>query len=224
MAKGTGRGPVTVDRGRRRRDPERKALILAAAAALISRDGYHTVSMSDIGTAAGIVGSGIYRHFASKGAILAALLEQVMDQLYESATELVEAAGDDRSAVRELVRNHVRVSVQDRRILQVYHREARNLPDADLRRLRRSQRHYIEEWVTVVAPLRPRLSDAEVRLLVHAAIGSIQSVLFHNSGLPTERLDALLGGAAHACLGVEPHESSATGASEDMLDGLEEGA
>lgn len=188
----------------RRRDPTRKARILASAAELISRGGYHTVGMADIGTAAGIVGSGIYRHFESKGAILAVLLEQVMDQLGEAATTIVEAAADDRAAVTELVRNHVRVAIQDRRILQVYHREARNLPENDLRRLRRSQRHYVEEWVAVVAPLRTGLADAEVRVLVHAAIGSIQSILFHNSGLPVEQLSDLLGGAAHACLGVEP--------------------
>lgn len=132
-----GRGP--------RRDPTRKARILVAAAELISRDGYHVVGMSDIGTAAGIVGSGIYRHFASKSAILAALLEQVMDRLGEAATGIVEAAPDDRAAVTGLVRNHVRVAIHDRRIMQVYHREARNLPEAELRRLRRSQRHRVNE-------------------------------------------------------------------------------
>ncbi|NWJ71087.1 TetR/AcrR family transcriptional regulator [Pseudonocardia sp. ICBG1122] len=195
--------------GPRRRDPARKARILGAAAELISRNGYHTVGMADIGTAAGIVGSGIYRHFDSKGAILASLLEQVMDKLGESASRIVQEAGDDRSAVTALVRNHVQVAIQDRRILQVYHREARNLPPADLRMLRRSQRHYIEEWVAAAAPLRPELPDAEVRVLVHAGIGSIQSTLFHNSGLPAERLSELLCGAAHAALGIAPAEEAA---------------
>ncbi|BBG01314.1 MULTISPECIES: TetR/AcrR family transcriptional regulator [Pseudonocardia] len=214
------------ERGPRRRDPARKTRILGAAAELISRNGYHVVGMADIGTAAGIVGSGIYRHFPSKGSILAALLGQVMAKLGDGASAIVESAPDDRAAVTELVRNHVRVAVQDRRILQVYHREARNLPDDDLRRLRRSQRHYIEEWVAVVAPLRPDLPDAEVRVLVHAAIGSVQSILFHNSGLPVDRLSALLSGAAHAALGVEP--AADTGcervAHPEVVEELEEGA
>jgi AcrR family transcriptional regulator len=201
---------VPPTRGPRRRDPARKDLILAAAAELISRNGYHAVGMADIGTAAGIVGSGIYRHFESKGAILAALLEQVMNQLGDGASVIVLAADDDRAAVTALVRNHVEVAIHDRRILQVYHREARNLPEADLRRLRRSQRHYIEEWVAVTSPLRPGLPDAEVRVLVHAAIGSIQSILFHNSGLSRERLAELLCGTAHACLGVEPAAEAET--------------
>ena len=187
----------------RRRDPARKALILTAAAELISRNGYHTVGMADIGRAAGIVGSGIYRHFDSKSAILADLLEQVMDQLSHAASTIVDKAGDDRLAVSELIANHARVAIHDRRILQVYHREARNLPENDLRRLRRAQRHYIEEWVAAVAPLRPGLADGEIRVLVHAAIGSIQSILFYNSGLPEPQLTELLTGTAHACLGVD---------------------
>ncbi|AIJ25563.1 TetR/AcrR family transcriptional regulator [Amycolatopsis methanolica] len=190
------------DARRPRRDPARKARILTAAAELISRNGYHTVGMADIGQAAGIVGSGIYRHFESKSAILVELLEQVMDQLTNGASAIVDEARDDGSAVSGLIRHHVRIAIHDRRILQVYHREARNLPDHDLRRLRRAQRHYIEEWVAAVAPLRPDLADGEIRVLVHAAIGSIQSILFYNSGLPVPRLTTLLTEAAHACLGV----------------------
>ncbi|WP_225920724.1 TetR/AcrR family transcriptional regulator [Pseudonocardia oceani] len=68
---------------RGRRDPDRKARILEAAGALIVRSGYHRVAMADIG-AVGIVGSGIYRHFDSKAAILAALLQEVLDELERS--------------------------------------------------------------------------------------------------------------------------------------------
>lgn len=189
---------------RGRRDPDRKARILEVAGALIARSGYHRVAMADIGAAAGIVGSGIYRHFDSKAAILAALLQEVMDELERSAAAIVESAGGDRTALGELVRNHVEIAVTDRRILQVYHREAHNLPEQSLRRLRRAQRHYVEEWVAVLGPLRRDLADGEARLTVHATIGAVQSVLFHDSGLPHARLTALLAGMAHACLGVGP--------------------
>jgi AcrR family transcriptional regulator len=192
------------DGQRTRRDPARKDRILAAAAELIARNGYHSVGMADIGTTAGIVGSGIYRHFESKSAILAVLLREVMDQLTSSATTIVENAGNDRRAVTELIESHVRVAIHDRRILQLWHLEARNLPENDLRRLRRAQRHYIEDWVSVVAPLRPDLADGAARVVVHAAIGSIQSILFYNSGLPVPQLTALLTDTAHACLGIGP--------------------
>jgi hypothetical protein len=38
----------------------------------------------------------------------------------------------------------------------VYHREVRTVPEHERRRLSRSQRHYIEEWVHLLAPLRRR--------------------------------------------------------------------
>jgi AcrR family transcriptional regulator len=194
---------VSNEQIQRRRDPARRTRILDAAAKLVSRNGYHAVGMTEIGAEAGIVGSGIYRHFDSKAAILVSLLSQVMDDLQRTAAHIVASTDDDRRALSELVDNHVRIAIEDRRLLAVYHREAHNLPEEDFRRLRRAQRHYLEEWVSVVAPLRPDLSDGEARLVVHAVIGAVQSILFYNSGLPQERMADLLGEMAYGCLGVE---------------------
>jgi hypothetical protein len=58
--------------------------------------------------------------------------------------------------------------------------------------------------VHLVVELRPDLSDTEVRTLVHAAIGAIQSVLHHDSGLAAPRLAGLTTAAAVAVLGIEP--------------------
>lgn len=188
----------------RRRDPDRRGRILAAAAALAARRGFHAVAMDEIGAEAGIVGSGVYRHFASKQDILVALLDRAMAQLQSQASDILAAAPDDRTALSCLVRAHIAVAIHDRDVLAVYHRETFSLPDADRRRLRRAQRHYIEEWVAVLGPLRPDLSDGELRLLVHAAIGAVQATLFHRSGLAPDRLTELLDVTAHACLGVGP--------------------
>jgi AcrR family transcriptional regulator len=195
-------GAAGAVRPRRRRDPARKDRILTAAADLIANHGYHAVGMADIGAAAGIVGSGIYRHFDSKSALLAALLEQVMDSQERSAAEIVADAADDRDALERLVANHVRFAIEERRLLGVYYREAHHLPEEDLRRLRRAQRHYIEEWVIALAPLRRDLSDAELRVVVHSALGTTQAVLFHHSGLPVGRLAELLGEMGRSCLGL----------------------
>jgi len=158
--------------------------------------------MTDIGAEAGIVGSGIYRHFGGKTAILVAMADRVMDRLMDRAAEIIAAGLDDRQSLSLLVRDHIEVALTDRDALAVYHREVRTLPEDERRRLSRSQRHYIEEWVHLLAPLRPDLADGEVRLAVHAAIGAIQSTLFFRSGLADERLVILLTGIAHACLGI----------------------
>jgi AcrR family transcriptional regulator len=189
---------------RRRRDPERKERILVAAAALGAQRGFDAISMADIGAEAGIVGSGIYRHFDSKTAILVAMADRVMDRLMKAAAQIIAAAPGERACLSMLVRDHIEVALTHRDALAVYHREVRTLPEDERRRLSRSQRHYIEEWVHLLAPLRPDLADGEVRLAVHAAIGAIQSTLFFRSGLPDKRLTELLEVMAHGCLGTTP--------------------
>jgi AcrR family transcriptional regulator len=197
-----------------RRDPDRKQRILTAAASLGAQRGFDAISMADIGAEAGIVGSGVYRHFDSKTAILVAMADRVMDRLMDRAAQVIAAGLDDRDSLSLLVRDHIEVALTDRDALAVYHREVRTLPEDERRRLSRSQRHYIEEWVHLLAPLRPDLADGEVRLAVHAAIGAIQSTLFFRSGLADDRLITLLTGIAHACLGLEPAPA------EDMKPGI----
>src|ERR1700760_4271622 len=184
------------------RDPDRKQRILTAAAALGARRGFHAISLADIGAEADIVGSGIYRHFGSKTSILVALLDQVMDRFANGATAVIAAGGREDLVLSELVRDHITVAIEDREILAVYHREIHTLPEEDRRRLRRRQRHYIEDWVHLLAPLRRELTDGELRLAVHAAIGAIQSTLFFRSGLTREQLAVRLEEMAHGCLGI----------------------
>ena len=182
------------------RGPARKERILAAAADLVARRGYHAVSISDIGAAAGVTGSAIYRHFESKSAVLVALFDRVIDGLLASAAGIVSSETDERGALARLVADQVEFVITDRELARVYHTEINNLPADDRRRLRRKQRLYLEEWVHVLGELRGDLPDGEVRAIVHAAIGAIQSVLFHDSGLPPERLGELMTASAHAVL------------------------
>ncbi|MFF4024877.1 MULTISPECIES: TetR/AcrR family transcriptional regulator [Nocardia] len=184
------------------RDPARKDRILVAAADLVARRGFHAVSMSDIGQAAGITGSGIYRHFDSKSAVLVSLFEQAIDNLLMDEHTIVESVADLRLALNRLIDGQVEFVVGDRELAQVYHNEINNLPDEDSRRLRRKQRMYIEEWVHLLDELRDDLSDADARAMVHAAIGAIQSSLFHNTGLSEDRLRQLLADAGRAVLGL----------------------
>ncbi|HEU5389866.1 MAG TPA: TetR/AcrR family transcriptional regulator [Streptosporangiaceae bacterium] len=189
---------------RRRRDPDRKERILVAAATLGARRGFDAISMADIGAEAGIVGSGVYRHFDSKTAILVAMADRVMDRLMTRSAQIIATAPGDLAALSLLVTDHIEVTLTHRDALAVYHREVRTLPADERRRLSRLQRHYIEEWVHLLAPLRPDLADGEVRLAVHAAIGAIQSTLFFRSGLADERLTELMEAMAHGCLGTAP--------------------
>jgi AcrR family transcriptional regulator len=187
----------------RTRDPARKERILVAAADLIALNGYHTVSMTNLGAAAGITGSAIYRHFGSKSAVLVELFDRVIDALLRDAQETVLNQDDLKKALTHLIEGQVEFVVSDRALAQVYHHEVNNLPPEDRRRLRRKQRLYVEEWVHLLAELRSQLTDAEARAVVHAAIAAIQSALFHSVGLTEDQLRQLLTESAAAVLGVD---------------------
>jgi len=186
----------------RTRDPERRSRILEAAADLVGRKGFHAVSIAEIGAAAGITGSGVYRHFDSKSAVLVALFDRVIDDLLREEQEILATTSDLGQALDLLIAGQVEFVVGDRQLAQVYYNEINNLPEEDRRRLRRKQRLYLEEWVHLVIELRGDVSDSDARAVVHAVIGAIQSPLFHNTGLAEDRLRALLTRAARAILGI----------------------
>ncbi|OSC32570.1 TetR family transcriptional regulator [Mycobacterium vulneris] len=173
-----------------------------AAADLIARNGFHAVSIAQIGAAAGITGSGVYRHFVSKSAVLVALFDRVIDELLRDEQEILDTISDLGQALDRLIAGQVEFVVGDRELAQVYYNEINNLPEEDRRRLRRKQRRYLEEWVHVVNELRSDLTDSEARTVVHAVIGAIQSPLFHNTGLAEDRLRVVLTEAARAVLGI----------------------
>jgi AcrR family transcriptional regulator len=186
----------------RTRDPDRRERILRAAAELVAARGFHSVSMADIGAAAGIVGSGVYRHFDSKSAVLTALLDDGMARLLDTAAAAVGSGRPDAEVLDALVRDQVRFAVDESLLVRLWLRDVRTLPDADQRRLRRLQRHYVRDWVHVLRGLRPELSDDEARARVQIAIGAIQSAAGGHAGLPRGELVGLLQECARRCLGA----------------------
>ena len=184
----------------RRRDPDRRQRILEAAADLVAERGYHEVGMTDIGAAAGITGSAIYRHFDGKSDVLVTMFDRVIDDLTAGAAETAESDAQPLEALRALIHGQIRFVIQDRTLAQVYYNEIANLPAEDRRRLRRKQRLYLDEWVRQLALLEPGTPDATLRARVHAAIGAIQSVLQYRSGLPAPELAALIAGTAEVAL------------------------
>ena len=203
-SRGPDRPPPGRPAAQRRRDPHRRQRILTAAAALVAEHGYHDVGMADIGAAAGITGSAVYRHFDSKSAVLVALFDAVVDDLAREAAEIAAGPAEPLTALRGLIQTQVRFVLRDGALARVYHNESTSLPAGDLHRLRRKQRLYLEEWVHALAQLRPGDGDAVLRALVHASVGAIQSTLFFHTGLPEPQLAELMTAVAEAALFADP--------------------
>ncbi|MFC4456226.1 TetR/AcrR family transcriptional regulator [Deinococcus sonorensis] len=80
----------------RRRLPsaDRRHQILEAAAALFVQRGFEAVSMADIAGALGVSRPTIYSYFASPEAVLDALLEERMQQLWARLAPLLQGSSD----------------------------------------------------------------------------------------------------------------------------------
>jgi AcrR family transcriptional regulator len=181
--------------------PSRREQILATAAELFAARGFHGVSVSDIGAACGISGPALYKHFASKDAVLAEMLVSISEQLLEVGRERSTRAGDARGALRALVDWHVDFALRDRPLIVVQDRDWESLPDDAREQVRRLQRQYVDLWADRLRELHPELRPDSARAMAHAAFGLINSTP-HSGLLPDARMRELLSQMARAALGI----------------------
>jgi AcrR family transcriptional regulator len=187
-----------VPQGRRR---SRRDEILEIAVGLFATRGYHGVSMDDIGAAAGVTGPALYHHFAGKEAMLAAALNPVSENLLAGGrTRIAEHSGDPRACLAALIDFHVDFALANPAVIALHLHELDRLPEEPRRQIRRLQRLYVEEWVTVLTALRPELSAGEARVLAHAAFGLMNSTPFLGGEVDRQRRAELLRAATQAAL------------------------
>jgi AcrR family transcriptional regulator len=151
----------------------RREILLAEAVKLFHEYGYHAVGVEEIGRAAGINASSVYRYFPGKADILAAAFYRASERVAEATTVALAGAGGDEDALCRMARSYVDLTFERSALVSVYLAENNNLPDADRHELRKVQRLHVEEWVRLLCRLRPELPIAEARLLVHAALNVV---------------------------------------------------
>jgi AcrR family transcriptional regulator len=159
--------------------------------------------MDDIGSAAGVTGPALYHHFAGKEAMLVAALIPVSEGLLHGGRERVGRHSDDaQAALIDLIEFHVEFALENPAVIALHLHELDRLPDEPRRAIRRLQRLYVEEWVTVLGTLRPELEAGEARVLAHSAFGLMNSTPFLGGEVDRQRRAALLREATvHALIG-----------------------
>lgn len=177
----------------------RRDQILAAAAELFARHGFHGVGIDDIGAAVGISGPALYRHFRSKDAMLGEMLTQISERLLDGGLARVEASRDPAHALRELIRWHVDFALDDPALITVQIRNLANLTDPDRRRVRALQRRYVEVWVETIRKTSPEVDEPTARAAAHAVFGLINSTP-HSAHLDRDQMAELLSQMALASL------------------------
>ena len=195
----------SVTTARHRAKADRRATLLAEAVRLFARKGFDGVSLEELGSAAGVSGPAVYRHFAGKQAVLAALLVGASERLVEGGQAVVAAAPDDATALRSLIRFHVAFALADPDVIRVQDRDLDALTEADGRAVRALQRCYVELWVDTLARLSPAVDPAELRIRAHATFGLMNSTPHSARSLPRARVGVLLEQMALASLGHGGH-------------------
>lgn len=156
----------------------RREMIVAAAARLFHERGYRGTSIEDIGAAVGMTGPAIYRHFASKEAILAELVVRSFERAERDVFAAVHGARTPREGLAEIVRRTVVHAIEETDLVTLAEREGRNLSPDMRKRIGRSQRVIFEAWIDALRAVRPRLSAEGARATVRAVIALILSVRF----------------------------------------------
>ncbi|MCG8916078.1 TetR/AcrR family transcriptional regulator [Actinokineospora sp. PR83] len=179
--------------------PSRREQILAAAAELFARHGFHGVGIDDIGSAVGISGPALYRHFRSKDAMLGEMLTSISEVLLTGGQARVSPVADPDVTLGELVRFHVDFALDNPALITVQERNLGNLTDPDRRKVRALQRRYVETWVEVIVAAVPEVTEPTARAAAHAVFGLINSTP-HSRHLDRDQMADLLTGMALSAL------------------------
>jgi AcrR family transcriptional regulator len=150
--------------------------LLAAGARLFRAQGYPAVSTSEIGKGAGIAGPGLYRSFASKQAILDALIRRLDEWWSLEAIRALRANSLAARRLRGLVEGHVRISLDAPDLVAVSVTELSHASAEVRDGYVRNQADREAVWIELIRKLVPDTTVAEARLLVAAAISFIEDV------------------------------------------------
>jgi len=176
---------------RSRMKAERRQRLVRAASRLFAERGFRAVSMEDLAAEAGVSGPAVYRHFASKEALLANLLIDVSEQLLEHGTRRSRIE-DPLDAMISLIEFHTDFALRDRDLIRIQDHDFANLATEDARTVSRLQRAYLEAWVRVLRSIDPTLSESVARTKVQAVFGLLNSTPHSASHRDTETTRSIL--------------------------------
>ena len=180
--------------------PSRREQILAVAARLFARHGFHGVSIADLGAAVGVSGPALYRHFPGKEALLAEMLVGISERLLAGGRARSNG-GDPRSELAALVDFHVDFATREPELIVVQDRDWESLPRNAREQVRSLQREYVDLWAGQLAQAHPGLHVDRGRAMAHAAFGLINSTP-HSGLLPDPAMRRLLSEMALRSLDV----------------------
>jgi AcrR family transcriptional regulator len=164
----------------------RRTQLLNQAIRLFDECGFQSVTMADIGEAAGIVASGVYRHFPSKTDILVAAMNRGVERMQSGTDRALARAKDPREALALLLSNHVDLLADGMSVVGILTHEHDQLPEKERTALRRLLADYLDVWVQVLRAVLPGRGMTELKMVIHAVHAMIYLVVRADRGAPRE--------------------------------------
>ncbi|WP_375000902.1 TetR/AcrR family transcriptional regulator [Aeromicrobium sp. CTD01-1L150] len=184
----------------------RREQVLECAVELFAEHTYASVSIEDIGTAAGIAASSIYSHFPSKLDMLKAALWRGNAHLQLSVAAALRQSTDPRQALRQIVDSYADFAVAHYGLVQITMAEVRNLPDPERETMVQLQRDHIGEWTHLLRQVHSELDASTGRVIVQAVITMINNVALTSHLRNQPGAAAALRALAEAVLDLRTHQ------------------
>lgn len=175
-----------------RKGRERRESLIGSATRLFRDAGFEGVGVDDIAEASGISGPGVYRYFASKQAILLAVVEEPIIRLRDGAVDIEKRLGPGREALRTLIARHAEQVVHGDGSLQVYHEVQKHLSPLDRARLRRLMSEYVAVWIRSLLAASPAIDVEDARIAAHGLTAFINSFPTYRSNVTLEHAQTTL--------------------------------
>lgn len=182
----------------------RREALLAEATRLFAQRGYHGVTVEEIGSAVGIAGPSVYKHFSGKAEFLRSLLTRGGEAVQLAMSQVLASATDPATALADLLRSYADFAWDHSQLMTVLISEAHNLPAEDYQTTRQGQREYLAEWVHLLRQAAPGLDEPQARVRVHAALTVVNHLGRTKRARLIPRLRAHVVDCALATFGLPP--------------------
>ena len=147
-------------RGRSAGYDDQRELILAQAAALFARRGYHATSMNRVAEACGLSKATLYHYYRDKDAMLVQIADAHVSRLQALVGDVLAQRLKPEAQLRELVRRIVVEYADAQHAHRVLTEDVKFLPPVDRQRILDKERSVVAAFAAAVAVLRPDLRDA----------------------------------------------------------------
>ena len=193
---------------RPRRHPDRRRVLLDAAASLFAERGYARVSVADVARAAGVTAPGVYRHFADKQALLAETVMARVDDL-QACTDgaLSSPAGDPARQRDALVAAACRMGLHRPDAAILWRWNGVFLSDEQNVQVRRRTGEILDRWAAALTFDRDDLTPRTTRLIAWAVLSIVGSTSAHSTRIPVGRAQARLAELVRRVIAVAPDDA-----------------